>query len=366
MKCNYSMSNTQKVNENGRRKLTIFTVAFLIWCLWGKPTFSGEHGGIQFGTFITESDIWNKDSLGVEFSPEQALELELDDETVLFYHDERSWEAFVVVLQHRQKQILWKIDWLGTSGHVPDPILAAGNFNANQAPDLLFCYSTDRGIGKSAEHWTQYLYLFFDNEQTTEQPISLAVVDIFLCDPDEEKLSSCKPSKDRLESLVMLLPAWGKKLSKMSFEHFEQEGLPKNIIIQLHVLEEQIFADENGFFEALELLIGKECTVEYYDEIVKYLEPEPCSIYVWSRREREYAGEASYQIVHYRVDGQELLVIEENDGNYQTTSEQLRAVLQHRQEYEEAPVPILLNFLKKSPNYLCEENEWFRYLEGWE
>jgi hypothetical protein len=65
----------------------------------GKPTFSGEHGGIQFGTFITESDIWNKDSLGVEFPPEHAIELEPDDETVLFYHDERSWEAFVVVLQ---------------------------------------------------------------------------------------------------------------------------------------------------------------------------------------------------------------------------------------------------------------------------
>jgi hypothetical protein len=116
----------------------------------------------------------------------------------------------LLFFKYRQKQILWKIDWLGTSGHVPDPILAAGNFNANQAPDLLFCYSTDRGIGKSAEHWTQYLYLFFDNEQTIEQPFSLAVVDIFLCDPDEEKLSSCKPSKDRLESLVMLLPAWGK------------------------------------------------------------------------------------------------------------------------------------------------------------
>lgn len=36
MKCNYSVSNTQKVNENGRRKLTILTVAFLIWCLWGN------------------------------------------------------------------------------------------------------------------------------------------------------------------------------------------------------------------------------------------------------------------------------------------------------------------------------------------
>lgn len=98
--------------------------------------------------------------------------------------------------------------------------------------------------------------------------------------------------------------------------------------------------------------------------LVKYLEPEACSIYIWSRHEQ--SGEATYQIVHYRVDGQELLVIEEDNGNYQTTSEQLRAVLQHRQEYEKAPVPILLNFLKKPPEYQCDEGEWFRYLEGWE
>ncbi len=150
----------------------------------------------------------------------------------------------------------------------------------------------------------------------------------------------------------------------MSFEHFEQEGLPKNIIIQLHVLEGQIFVDEHSFFEAVELLIGKEYTMEYQNMLVKYLEPEACSIYIWSRHEQ--SGEATYQIVHYRVGGQELLVIEENNGNYQTTSEQLRAVLQHRQEYEKAPVPILLNFLKKSPDYQCDEDGWFRYLKGWE
>lgn len=339
-------------------KMPIQVLSILVFIgLRGTITLANEIEGIQFGTFITKSDIWNKYRLGIDFSPEQALELNLDDETVLFYHDEPSWEAFVIVLQQTQKRILWKTERLLPSRLVPVPVLVAGLFNNNQKPDILFCLSIDQRIGKNAEHWEQSMYIFGDGQRNLQEPIILSFVD---WEGGEQIKDSWYKRKD---SLIMILPAWGVSLTKTALEQLSNE-IPNAVVQLLTPLADQVFADDATFFQATETLIGKEQTTTYQQALSQSLAPAPGSIYVWSRiRTIEQAEVVTYQLERYDIQEQQVLPMETVTGNYQATSEKVRTAMQARREQADAPAPVLLNFLKHAPEYLCEEDEWFQYWE---
>jgi hypothetical protein len=72
----------------------------------------------------------------------------------------------------------------------------------------------------------------------------------------------------------------------------------------------------------------------------------------------------TYQIEFYHIHEQQVVLVENTHGNYDKTSTILQAVIQKQQGQEDAPDPLLLNFSKRAPNYLCEEDEWFHSLEG--
>lgn len=299
----YSMLGTLKMRSlKYKRRMMIFIVFLLLFLCW-KQIFAHEKQAIQFGKFITQSDdAWGK----LPFKPElpnesfyaKILTLELPAKTAVFYYD-KNWEAILLAYEQGQKRLLWKIhDPYPSSGQMPYPVLAAVLLNANQEFDLLFCHSNDRGIGKSAEHWDQNMYLFIDSQKTTEKPIPLSVVDISLCDSDQ---ADCRGVWERQDALVLIVPA--------------SEDTPGTIYVW-----SQRYRSED--------------------------QPPGAT-------ERMY----TYQIVEYQVKEDQLVNVETTEGSRLQTSELLRSIIWTRRE--QGNEPLLLNFAY--PPYLFDENTWLNF-----
>jgi hypothetical protein len=368
VRCDALIHYTLRIEGVNHERYIICTIVFLLLFFGSTAIIAGENHDIAFGKFmIPTNERWEKLPFKPEFPDEysyiEVLLLELPDKTVMYYLD-KNWEASLIAFEYGQEQILWNAHTPYPSGQMPDPILVAGLFNTDQMPDILFCHSKDLGIGRYAEHWEQNMYLFFDGQKVVNNSIPLSFVDMSFGLQPEDCAQPGDCWENRRNSLLLILPAWGVKLTKSALENLWDGGVPEHIVEQLHVLEEQIFADEDAFLAAVETLIGEDSTMTYKELILQHVEPEPCTIAVWSRLEQ--SGEVSYHITLYQVSGQQIVLIENIDGHYDDTSEILHTVIQKRQEQEEAPEPILLNFLKNAPDYLCDEEDWFRYLEEWE
>ncbi len=343
-----------------------FIILFLLLFLWSKYVIAGGNNEITTGSFITQADeAWNQlpfmPQLPDEPSYAEILTLDMPDANAMYYID-KDWQASLLIYEQGQQKMLLKLKTPYPSGQMPDPVLISGLFNENKILDILFCHSDDQGIGRAAENWEQNLYLFFDSQETTNNSIPLSSVHrgIGIWPEDCGEPDACE--ENLRESLLLILPAWGVKLTKSALEGIQQEGVPEHIEEQLHTLKEQIFADEDDFFAAVEVLIGEASTQAYRTLLVEYIEPEPCAIAVWSRLER--SEEISYQISQYQVKGRQILTLENIDGDYDEASEILSIMIQERREQEEAPEPILLNLLKDASDYLCDEDEWFQFLVG--
>ena len=272
---------------------------------WANTTQS-----LKFATPVTKSALWDEEKYGT-FSPATVLQLTLDETTVMFYHDNRSWERSVYAFTHGQRQTIWKgKEWEPyPSGQIPAPLLASGYLNRNQTPDLLLCVSYDRGIGRGTEHWNQELFVLFDYESSMTESIPLTKMDIRVCNEDEEK-EGCKTVKNTEDALVMILPA------------SEEENFTLVVWSRLNHCKGSILFDD------------------YYK----------CS--------------CLYRVSTYTRHDKQLHAVERIEGDYQQTSVLLHTMIQKRRAQEKAPAPILLNFLWELPYTLCDDEEkWFGILD---
>ncbi|MCP4405446.1 MAG: hypothetical protein GY801_50110 [bacterium] len=320
---------------------------------------------MNFGTML-----WNLDAsqdmprqhLGEEFSPDEGFPivlLPLNDKLVVWYVHVPDSYAYLSLFDDGQEQILQKsLDFFGP---YTDAILATGFLNQNAILDLLICPTEVIGVGRAAERWKQTLSIFFDEHTMTTPAISLSAVDatIMVHFDDCDRPGDCW--ERRRDSLVMILPAWGLTLTNSALEN---AGVPDSIVEQVIPLVSQVFADEEIFLAAIEISIGQEQTAAYRQQFRASLEPAPGKLSVWSRMtDSDQPEQELYQVEFHQIQEQQVTLLETIDGSYHETSTILHSVIQKQREQENAPVPLLLNFSKRAPEYLCEEDEWFQFLE---
>lgn len=278
-----------------------------------EETFAKENQSVKFGTWLPKDRIENQRNL----SAISALELLVNEERVLLYQASQSYRIYLSIFSDgSEEQILWQSDELvGYDFYnpwwIPVPALAGSQLNANDLPDLFVCYSIDCGNSQYSKCWKQYMLLLFDIEREMTSPIPLSEIQQSLTEGENSLYYTDEEGNQGFSrnSLVMMLPA------------------------------------------------SEETSLE---------------LYVWSRTEwsphppSNTPASKIYKVVKYLFVIDRVSAVRKIEGTYQETSSFLRAIFSERRKLKEIPPPLLLNFLKKAPNYLCEENEWFRYLEGWE
>lgn len=132
----------------------------------------------------------------------------------LYSHTSTSKSSvYLSVFEQGQEQRLWETTTFpGTDVRLWNPILLSGNLTAHSSPDLLLVYWPNKISTSEGKFHTQFLHLFLDWQQATDDPIPLSALDLSISEPNAASVSYYaykkpgEPAGQRY-SFVLLLPA---------------------------------------------------------------------------------------------------------------------------------------------------------------
>ena len=257
---------------------------------------------LRFATSFTKQRMLsNIEELPSTFSSEAAWTLALNGKLIMLYQRPHV-NARLSFFTKGQEQVLWDYQgYMSLTGPARPPVLAEGFLNANETPDILFCYTDDKGIGQGAEVWDQYLLLFLDGTQQTS-PLRLSASDWWTDDkPPYMKGNDGQEASER-ETEVLLLPAHGTR---------------------------------------------------------------PCTVILWSCIETyDYPPTNTphsiiYTIETYQLDGVQFIMTTTETGTSVSTAQTLRTLIEA--ERAAGTPPILLDFNQRPTDYLASDDDWFAW-----
>ena len=285
--------------------IQVVAIVCLTFCCWLNIAYTASLS-IEFATELTfpiQSSFreYGQQETSQEMSSEGGLMLPFDDHLLTIYQHSHL-DVHLSLFKDGQEEILWKNDdVMELVGAAASPILGKGHFNLNNSSDILFCYTEDFGIGQSAEHWKQYLLIFFDGKADETFPILLSASDWSVSDEPPYNYYGMKnrPGSER-RSFVLLVPE-------------SKQGA--------------------------------------------------CTLYVWSRVEifehltTNTSASITFLVEAYTLQGTQIVKSDTLSGSHQQTLSAMQSILTDRQEGGEEL--FFLDFLSKYP--LKTQEEWLSW-----
>lgn len=201
------------------------------------------------------SPEWVKANLPKDFKGKAALAVKTGGMIAVLYKEEAGKKRVLSVFRDGAEKQLWSFVDHGVpieSALVPRPSLLLCDLNGNAEPDLMFCHSEDKGVGKESELWQRRLLVFVDGKQIGK-PIDVSGTDFAVHHTKKgaeigASSDAAKPATRR-ETVVILsnrttrtpprIYIWSRTLQYKTAKE-KEEGSPVNELLECEVIKDGI------------------------------------------------------------------------------------------------------------------------------